>query len=116
MAMESVVLEKGEEVREFYPDAHMISMPIIPPFRDGSLAFTTKRVLWIMRMGKTSVHLDFPMENVKGITISHGLLNKTVTIVDSKSSYEFELHNSNGCKDQCPREIVYETIAAEEAG
>jgi hypothetical protein len=115
MAIESVVLKKGEEIREFYSDAHVIAMPMLPPSRDGSLALTSKRVLWITKLGKSSrISLDFPLENVKGITINYGWHHKTLTIEGDKASYAFVLNGKDEHRDECFHGLVWGLVNAKQ--
>lgn len=112
MALESFVLDRGEEVKAVYPDARIVAMPMIPPTRDGAIALTTTRLLWIQRLGKSfRVFLDFPLEKVKGITVDYGRLHKTVSIVDEQTTYTFALRNVDEYDAECFRRIVYSMIA-----
>jgi hypothetical protein len=112
MALESFILDRGEEVKVVYPNVRVVAMPMIPPSRNGAMALTTTRLLWIQRSGKSfRVFLDFPLEKVKGITIDYGRLHKTVSIIDEQVKYTFSLRDIDKYGAECFRRIVYSMIS-----
>jgi LSD1 subclass zinc finger protein len=108
MALDSVALEKGEKVKEFYPDVRIVAMPTITPFVYGALVLTTRRLIWVQKLGKSfNVFLDFPLERLKEITTNHGRFRKTATIVDDKSTYTFALVDLDEEKFESFHGLIY---------
>jgi LSD1 subclass zinc finger protein len=111
MALDSVALEKGEKVKELYPDVRIVTMPTITPFVYGAFVLTTRRLVWIQKLGKSfRVFLDFPLEKLKEITTNHGRFRKTVAIVDDKSTYTFTLVDVDEEKFESFPELIYSMI------